>query len=164
MIRPERPGTRPIVETPLGATGIIVVNIKRLRPPTRGLIREGRCSHLEILNARGVAIAAARLVADIRVHQPSVQYAFSHKTGFFQYTGRTDVLDIAHRTDTEHRRLAQGPGRDLGQKFGHQSLMLPSAGQHIAAIETVRHAAAQRERTADDIVFPAHQHVSALDF
>jgi hypothetical protein len=53
VIRPERPGTRTIVETPLGATGIIVVNIKRLSPPTRGLIREGRCSHLEILNARG---------------------------------------------------------------------------------------------------------------
>jgi hypothetical protein len=39
----------------------------------------------------------------------------------------------------------------------------PSAGQHIAAIETVWSAAAQRERTPDDIVFAAHQHVSALD-
>src|SRR5215471_14944689 len=112
----------------------------------------------------GVAIAIARLGTDVRVHQPSVQYALSHESGFFQYTGRTDILDIAHRTDAEHRRLAQGPGRDLGQNFGHQPLTPPSAGQHIPAIETVRRAAAQRERTADDIVFPAHQYVSALDF
>jgi hypothetical protein len=47
--------------------------------------------------------------------------------------------------------------------FGHQALPPPTARQHIAAIKTMRSALAQREGTPDDIVVPAHQHVSALD-
>jgi len=50
----------------------------------------------------GVAIAVSRFVADIRVQQPSAKQALSNETGFLQYASRTDVLDIAHRTDAKH--------------------------------------------------------------
>jgi len=54
----------------------------------------------------GVAIAITRLVADIRMQQPSTQQALSNETGSFQHAGRTDILDIAHRANAEYRRLA----------------------------------------------------------
>jgi hypothetical protein len=50
----------------------------------------------------GVAIAVARLVADVRVQQPSTQQALPYETGFLQHAGRTDVLEITHRGDAEH--------------------------------------------------------------
>lgn len=53
----------------------------------------------------GVAIAVARLVADVRVYQPSAQQALSNEPRFFQHAGRTDILDIAHRANAEYRSL-----------------------------------------------------------
>src|SRR5215471_17401083 len=53
----------------------------------------------------GVTIAIARLVADVRVQQPSTQQALSNETRFFQHAGRTDILDIADRANAEYRML-----------------------------------------------------------
>src|SRR5215831_11514439 len=98
------------------------------------------------------------------MQQPSAQQALSNETGFLQYASRADVLDIAHRADAEHRRLAQRPGRHLGQNFSHQASSPPGRCQDITAIETVRGTLAQRKCTADHIVVPARDHVSALNF
>jgi hypothetical protein len=49
-----------------------------------------------------VGLQPAEETPDVRVQQPSAKQALSNETGFLQYASRTDVLDIAHRTDAKH--------------------------------------------------------------
>jgi hypothetical protein len=111
----------------------------------------------------GVAIAIARLIAEVRVQQPSAQQSLPDEPGFLQYSRRTNILDIADCADTENRWLSQSPGDDLGQNLGHQSLAPPSTREHVAAIESMGRPLTERKRTPHETIVAVHQHVRTFD-